>query len=957
MLRENKAMVLTCTIFITLLIFGAWLLRADRTAGVPVAYVEEPDYETDVANGSTTFPTGHSGRQPLTGGHDISACDCLNPYLQPLRSLSPPRNRKDPVQVADIHANINGNQLLETDGSMWEWGFNDWGQPGGGTRISGIVPVHVLDSVVAIMPGGNAAIRADGSLWAWGAVRPDAGHFSDILVMPRHILDDVVMFYQDRFNDFAIRSDGSLWAWEYHVTVARQFEMEHMTSGFQSRGSFVPCEDAAPVHVLDSVVRVELVNNIAFAKQCNGSLWALWGTEAVHVMDMVRDLYVYEPPFWVEELRPYIFAIQTDGSLWSVSTTRDLEIYHLMDDVATVYWSGESNFVIKTDGSLWGWGNNSIGQLGDGTTTGRPAPVHIKNNVLYVHRGLSATFAITKDGGLWAWGFTSGYTSRDGSIVIVPAHISTPTQIFDDVKAVYEVSGTIFALRTDGQLWAWWQDWRDADYNAPSLLMSYVADLYVGNDTIIVIGDDGSLWQWGDVAGTARGVIGGGTSLTNISYAFSYSEGATPPDLGYFSNVTILPSRRQLPFMVTATDWWPETRNIIREHFLVDHEARLWTWKGNITDRLGDNVYEYRIPDDATHIMDAVVQVISCGLIAYALQENGDLWAWGDQYGSTPYKIMSNVTALFATPGSRTLFALQFDNSLWGWGSNWHGLLGATNHGHRVEPVQIMEQVVYFYTNGSVCFAIQTDGSLWTWGASPMGLLGNGTAERRRTFWSPTGAYNLPNLSKILEHVASIHVQGNSALAIQTDGSLWAWGDNSAGQLGDGARTNSYIPVLIMDGVGFVRTNGVSTFATRLDGSLWSWGWNAQGQLGDGTTISRMSPVRIDMDPLANMYLSSGITFATKYDNSLWAWGSFSKAPVRIMCSVAYVVTFSINRHFVLQIDGSLWELGSCPSNLEFIMGYVAAVHTDGGVHYAILDDGDVLSWGGLGLPWWLVIN
>jgi len=135
--------------------------------------------------------------------------------------------------------------------------------------------------------------------------------------------------------------------------------------------------------------------------------------------------------------------------------------------------------------------------------------------------------------------------------------------------------------------------------------------------------------------------------------------------------------------------------------------------------------------------------------------------------------------------------------------------------------------------------AIRTDGSLWEWGR--VVIQENGMTEDRL----------MP--MKIMENVASVSAGLNATMAVKPDGSLWAWGINNAGQLGDGTAENRYNPVKIMDDVTAVSIGSggawgvdrMHTVAIKTDGSLWGWGSNMYGQLGDGTTENRYYPVRI----------------------------------------------------------------------------------------------------------------
>ncbi|MBP6733116.1 MAG: fibronectin type III domain-containing protein [Chromatiaceae bacterium] len=128
---------------------------------------------------------------------------------------------------------------------------------------------------------------------------------------------------------------------------------------------------------------------------------------------------------------------------------------------------------------------------------------------------------------------------------------------------------------------------------------------------------------------------------------------------------------------------------------------------------------------------------------------------------------------------------------------------------------------------------IASDGSLWAWGDNQFGQLGDGTNTYRST---PT---------PVLTGVAVLAAGGYHTLALKTDGSLWAWGDNGSGQLGDGTTTNRYTPKQILTGVAAIAAGNSHTLALKTDGSLWTWGRNLDGQLGDGTTTTRTRPVQL----------------------------------------------------------------------------------------------------------------
>jgi len=207
--------------------------------------------------------------------------------------------------------------------------------------------------------------------------------------------------------------------------------------------------------------------------------------------------------------------------------------------------------------------------------------------------------------------------------------------------------------------------------------------------------------------------------------------------------------------------------------------------------------------------------------------------------------------------------------------------------------------------------AIKTDGSLWAWGNNFEGQLGLG---------SSAGFQSIP--VRVMDGVISVKAGDFHSFAIKTDGSLWGWGNNYNGQLGDGTEANRiFTPVKIMDDVLSVESLDYSSYAIKTDGSLWAWGWNVNGQLGIGTTEDSLVPVKV-MDDVASVTLGHRYSLAIKADDSLWEWGrplvreadGFDAqdmlSPVKIMDGVASVsVTYS-SHGLAIKTDSTLWAWG-----------------------------------------------
>ena len=279
------------------------------------------------------------------------------------------------------------------------------------------------------------------------------------------------------------------------------------------------------------------------------------------------------------------------------------------------------------------------------------------------------------------------------------------------------------------------------------------------------------------------------------------------------------------------------------------------------------------------------------------LDGSGTLWMWGSnttgelgagnrESSSVPVRVMDGVTAV--SLGNGVSAALKTDKSLWMWGSNYHGQLGtkgsgdvnigggnnadhASKHYIHTTPVKVMDDVASVQAGSYYTAAIKTDGSLWMWGDNQYGHIGNGAQGDR------TDRYDYIYQTepvKIMEQVSCVtfNEDAHTVAAVKTDGSLWMWGSNFYGQLGSGSTTDSGVPIKVLDGVAAVDLGWSRTAALKTDGSLWTWGWNESGRLGNGSTVDAHLPVKI-MDGVAAIGGYQDQAAALKTDGSLWTWG------------------------------------------------------------------------------------
>ncbi len=343
-------------------------------------------------------------------------------------------------------------------------------------------------------------------------------------------------------------------------------------------------------------------------------------------------------------------------------------------------------------------------------------------------------------------------------------------------------------------------------------------------------------------------------------------------------------------------------------------------------------------------VMDHVKSVYSNGdMTCYAITTDNSLWALGENNGAfgdgtvqpsrIPVKIMDDVVYVeskkysWYEPGAYqsihqgyAVIALKSDGTLWGWGTNHWGELGDGTCNPHLTPVKIMDHVVYAanatYYSGMTddvasTYAIQSDGSLWAWGHNHAGQLGNGNRDSQL---SPV---------KIMDHVRTFQTKDGSCTAIKTDGSCWHWGSSFSHTEGMMILHNAIThPKKIADGVFTAASSDLANYMIKQDNILWAWGKApALDFTGSGQSFESAVPVPI-MENVSSIHVGAFSTFAIRTDNTLWGWGMNSNgeignrtaeripSPTFVMDQVFDIYTTSFNT-YILRTDGTLWGCGA----------------------------------------------
>ena len=267
-------------------------------------------------------------------------------------------------------------------------------------------------------------------------------------------------------------------------------------------------------------------------------------------------------------------------------------------------------------------------------------------------------------------------------------------------------------------------------------------------------------------------------------------------------------------------------------------------------------------------------------MAAAAIKSDGTLWAWGsNQLGplgqndrltrSSPIQIGAFTNWKWVQFGVSTWWAIKTNGELWTCGSDNRGKLAQGTAGvNKSSPVQIGALTNWKWVDGASNFAmaIKTDGTLWAWGGTAAGATGTGDLVHRS---SPIQIGALTDWKLISTHQAS-------SAAIKTNGTLWTWGANLDGRLGLGNRTDRSSPVQVgaLNNWKTVSSGYDHMVAVKTDGTLWAWGYNGFGPLGNNDRVHRSSPIQIgaltDWKQPAGGYFRSA---AIKTNGTLWTWG------------------------------------------------------------------------------------
>ena len=704
--------------------------------------------------------------------------------------------------------------LSQVPGTVVAFGDNVWGQLGNGSTQDSAVPVQVLklSGVADIAAGGghSLALLRNGEVYAWG--KNDSGQLgngctvnvdckdSTVRVQVRRggqPLRDVIAVAAGFSHSMALTSRGNVWAWGNNSSG----QLGDLTTISRSNPEYVQ----SFIGILAGVRTIAAGGSHSLAALANGSLRA-WGNNT--------------------------FGQLGDGTFNFKTLAFPVQIVSGITGVAAGSWH---SFARKVDGTVFAWGRNNRGQLGDGGFGDSNLPLQVSmgvpHNIVGIAAGRGHSLALKLDGTVWTWGRNAqGQLGRLTSAVNDPV----PGQLtLTDVATISAGGNHSLAAQREGEVWAWGSNAegqlglaKPVIYPEPALVktLNGVTTVAAGLGHSLVAKIPWTMWTWGG-AGLTQG---NGAYLT-----------------------------RDMPGQVNGPTWAVGLAAGGVFSLALAPTGRVWAWGHNGKGQLGDGGSSF----DGAPFSPVPVQV---------------------RLGN---KFLSGIRKVAAGGGHG--MALHWKGRVLTWGWNAFGQLGDGTTVDKNLPTAVpIKSVVAIAGGGEHSLAQTKDGKLWAWGSNYGGQLGTGGPPAIVTTPQPVG----------LKGVVSFVGGDGHTLAILSDGTVWAWGSNANGQLGDGCKinvncANGFLPapVLGLKDVVEIAAGATGSMALKSDGTVWAWGWNGAGQLGDGcqiglTCVDSSVPVQVPgLPPIVSIGSGAYGRLAAAADGTLWVWGDGSSVPQPVL--------------------------------------------------------------------------
>ena len=767
--------------------------------------------------------------------------------------------------IVQIAAGADHSLALDSDGALYAWGSNAYGQLGNGTTTNSSVPVAVKiagtplagKTIVQIAAGANhnMVLTSDGAVYTWGwnyhgQLGNNTKTNSNTIVAVQTISTPIagkkiVKIAAGQGHSLALTDDGMVYAWGRNDTG--------QLGNNATTDAMLPVAVTVTGTPMSNKTIVEIASGArhSLAIDSSGKVYA-WGHNGSGQLGNNST---------VNALTPVAVQAPADKNIIQVSGSG---------------WLGASSSALASDGTVYSWGRDFDGQLGDGTNNDSYVPVITTINL--VDTPSTPTHVMAKPGDTtaiisWQAPIVSGGQNITGYVLQYQAVGASSWTTINVAAAA--TSHTITGLTND-------QTYR----------IRLAAKITAGT---------------GDFSNVVLVTPHAKPTITNVSPAIGPVAGG--------QNVTL-----------TGTNFILKSKKIMQTvngngySLALSADGTVYTWGRNEYGQLGNGVTATNSPvpvavKTAGTPMEGktIVQISAKVWYALALASDGTVYSWGfnswGQLGNGTSGTANNASAPVAvktagTPmegktivqvaaGATHSLALATDGTIYAWGKNEYGQLGNDSTTNSPVPVAVKtagtpmdgKTIIQIHAGYEHSLALASDGTVYAWGRNNSGQLGKNDATDTHI---PAAVQTLgtPMAGKVIVQLAA----GNSqSMALASDGTVYTWGWNQYGQLGNGTTTNSRIPVAVVTTgtplagktISQIAAGNAHALAMTDDGAIYSWGWNQYGQLGNNSTINSSLPVIVKTTgtPLAGKMITqiasggSPNSLVLANDGTMYTWG------------------------------------------------------------------------------------
>ncbi len=770
--------------------------------------------------------------------------------------------------------------VIKADGTAWAAGTNDNRQQGHALapdQPGEFWPVAIASNVrqLFLAKNGGLGITSNGDLLGWG---PAWGGLADYELAAHPVLTSLDSGIRGCAGAFGLTTDRNLYFFDRYGklfdSVNRSVDL-----GFDSD--------------LGDIVALAEGPNTVFAVTRDGKLYG-WGENAVGQLGLGDSLPTHERPQ----------RVRTGGGVRRVACGHDpVRVFTL---------------ALLDDLTVASWGDNSRGQLGrtvdESTPTALSAAVPELANIVKISAGDGHGLALDQNGNLHAWGDNTFAQLGTGDFDDAAAPVPVATDIADIA------AGPLYTLvrRTDGAFaWCGQVPGRDQPlmtlteipglaYDDPSLTLEVAVEPsgigefspragrshIAANRSIPLHAEDTERYEFVHWSENVDDPLGADTALTtststSISVHYRYqAEAAARLAIGAGTGGQVNPADG-------THEYEPGTVVTVRAD--ADTGYRFQRWQGPVSDPRSRTTTIIMDRDQSVLANFAELRLepqpqISTGrnnVMEYdglTLDSEGKVYDYGATASGSPIPLngegdlLENVVALAV--GSSHQLALSQDGAVWAWGDNTQGQCGTgdveTDSCGFPQTVLadnvVLQGISRIAAGAQFSLALDPNGFLYSWGNNTRGQLGH----------SPE-ADTVPSANPVrdadgdaLTDVRAIACGAEFALAALADGTVRGWGNNDAGQLGFIARRGEAIPQAVprVPAAVNVAAGGACAGMISAEGEVWTWGDNTYGQLGHGTTGGAETPARVNgLPPIVSLAAGPEHMLALDENGTVWAWG------------------------------------------------------------------------------------